>query len=243
MLDNSYVYLARNAQFPSNPTGSSTSKVTTLLDPLHPATKLKPHQIPSWQADGIKIKLVPMALLQKPESMCSGEDPFSRMFVPWAERIQHAKKAGMRATRVDLLGADNQSIDDSDLFPKSLLGNKRLPLHRSMPRGALKDLALKKLSLRIPMSYLTATSKDRMGAKRHMRRRITTRIKTALNLIVTRGAYVDQNEIQDETGQLEGKPLSHLKFDSEEASLMGEKWIMQGTGLPIFLISLPTTEI
>jgi len=207
-----------------------------LLDPSHPATKLKPQQIPSWQAEGIKVRLVPMALLQKPEPMCSGEDPFSRNFVPWAERIQHAKKAGIRAVStvgvdsLSLVGAHNQMIDDSDLFPKSELGNKRLPGHRSVPQGVLKDLALKKLALRVPMSYLTATSKERMGSKRYMRRRITTRIKTALNLIVTRGAYVDQNEIQHGTAgsEIKHNPSPPLKFDNEEASLMGEKWIMQG---------------
>ena len=176
-----------------------------------------------------------MALLQKPLSQCSGEDPFSRNFIPWAERIQHAKKAGMKVT-VDLVGPDNQRIEDNDLFPKSQLGNKRLPGNRSVPQGTLKDLALKKLALRIPMSYLTATSKERMGHKTHMRRRITTRIKTALNLIVTRGAYVDQNGIQNASCQLkEGEseiklsPLPCLKFDNEEASCMGQKWIMQGT--------------
>ena len=237
VLDNSYYYLARNAS-PSNSDGSSTAKAT-LLDPSHPAAKLKPLQLPSWQADGIKIRLVPMALLQKPASQCSGEDPFVRKFVSWAERIQHAKKVGMKvASTGDLVGAHNQRIEDCDLFPKSELGNKRLPGYRSVPRGALKDLALKKLALRIPMSYLTATSKERMGAKRYMRQRITTRIKTALNLIVARGAYVDQSEIQNAADQLKkedeletkhNKPLPCLKFDNEEASLMGEKWIMQGT--------------
>lgn len=178
-----------------------------------------------------------MALLQKPLSQCSGEDPFARNFVPWAERIQHAKKVGMKVVSTDLVGAQNQKIEDSDLFPKSELGNKRLPGHRSVPQGALKDLALKKLARRVPMSYLTATSKERMGAKTHMRRRITTRIKTALNLIVTRGAYADPSEIQNKASQpkedeseIKQDPLvlPTLKFDNEEASLMGEKWIMQG---------------
>ena len=251
MLDNSYVFLAKNAQSPSNLTGSSTSKGPTLLDPSHPATKLKPQQIPSWQVDGIKIRLVPMALLQKPESMCSGEDLFSRTFMSWAERIQHAKKEGMTVVGHDLFGAHNQRIDDSDLFPKSELGNKQLPAHRSVPKGVLKDLALKKLSLRIPMSYLTATSKERMGSKRYMRQRITTRIKTALSLIVTRGAYVDRTETQNGTSQRreddgsEHKPLPPLKFNNEEASLMGGKWIMQGNSLaiPCFLLALKCSHI
>ena len=176
-----------------------------------------------------------MALLQTPGSMCSGEDPFSRTFVSWAERIQHAKEAGMRVVSADLFGAHNQRVDDCNLFPKSKLGNRRLPGHRSIPQGALMDLAVKKLALRIPMSYITATSKERMGPKRYMRRRITTRIKTALNLIVTRGAYVAQSEIQNGAGQLKEdepeikyNPLPRLNFDNEEASLMGEKWIMQG---------------
>ena len=234
MFDNSYVKLAKNASS-GNPNNGSNS--TSLLDPSHPATKLKPQQLPLWQADGLKIKLVPMALLQKPLSQCSGEDPFARNFVSWAERIQHAKKAGLKVVSSELVGPQNQRIEDWDLFPKSELGNKRLPGHRSVVQGSLKDLALKKLARRIPMSYLTSTSKERMGSKAHMRRRITTRIKTALNLIVTRGAYVDQRGTQNEAGQLKKDeseikhdPLPHLKFDNEEA---GEKWIMQGTSLPL----------
>ena len=244
MFDNSY--LARNAS-PSKPNESSTSKAaSTLLDPSHPATKLKPGQLPLWQADGIKIRLVPMAILQKPVTRCSGEDLFARNFVPWAERIQHAKKAGMKVgSTVDLVGAHNERIEDYDLFPKSELGNKRLPGHRSVPRDALKDLALKKLALRVPMSYLTATSKERMGQKKYMRERITTRIKTALNLIVTRGAYVDQSEIQngqlkENESEIKHNPLPHLKFDNEEASFMGERWIMQGTPVYRYNGFLPT---
>ena len=213
MFDNSYLKLARN-ESPRNPNGSSTSNSAALLDPSHPATKLKPQALPLWQANGIKVKLVPMALLQKPLSQCSGKDPFARNFVPWAERIRHAKKAGMKDVSTDLVGA----------------GEK------------------KKLARRIPMSYLTATSKERMGNKTHMRRRITTRIKTALNLIVTRGAYEDQSNIQ----------IPRLKFDNEEASIMGERWIMQGmvyrcndstnlkchsTHLGWSYIFYPTTEI
>jgi hypothetical protein len=234
VLDNSYVRLARNAS-PGNSNGSSST--TQLLDPSHPATKFKPQQLPTWQVDCIKIRLVPMALLQKPTSQCSGEDPFSRNFVPWAERVRYARRAGIKVgTNGELVGEHNQRIGDCDLFPESELGNKKLPRHRSVPQGPLKDLAMKKLAFRIPMSYLTATSKERMGQKRHMRRRVTTRIKTALNLIVTRGAYVDQNETQNGAGQpkedeseIEHIPSPRLKFDNEEASLMGEKWIVQGT--------------
>ena len=236
MFDNSYVKLAKNAS-PSKFNGSSTSNAAaTLLDPSHPATKIKPQHLPSWQADGIRVKLVPMALLQKPLSQCSGVDPFIRNFVPWDERVQHAKDAGMKVVSSDLVGAQNQRIEDCDLFPESELGNKRLPGHRSVPHGEIKDLKLKKLARRIPMSYLTATSKERMGHKTHMRRRIATRVKTALNLIVTRGAYVDQSENVQKKGasQLKEDEITHdtslhLSFDNEEAKHMGKNWIMQGT--------------
>ena len=178
-----------------------------------------------------------MALLQKPESQCSGEDPFTRNFVPWAERVRYARRAGIKVgSKGELIGEHNQRIEDCDLFPKTELGNKRLPGHRSVPQGPLNDLAMKKLAFRIPMSYLTATSKERMGQKTHMRHRVTTRIKTALNLIVTRGAYMDRNEIQNGAGQpkedeseIKRIQSPRLSFDKEEASLMGQKWIMQGT--------------
>jgi hypothetical protein len=186
-----------------------------------------------------------MALLQKPGSQCSGEDPFARNFVPWAERVRYARRAGIKVgPKGELVGEHDQRIEDCDLFPKSELGNKRLAGHRSVPQGPLKDLAMKKLAFRIPMSYLTATSKERMGPKTHMRRRVTTRVKTALNLIVTRGAYVDQNEIQNGAGQPKEEfkhiPSPRLKFDNEEASLMGEKWIMQGTVYRYNMISTLT---
>lgn len=183
MFNNSYLNLAKK-ESPSNHNGSSASNSAALLDPSHPATKLRPIELPCWQVNGIKIKLVPMALLQKPQTQCSGNDPFARDFVPWAEKVLHAKDAGMQTESTDLAGAKKK----------------------------------KKLARRIPMSYLTATSRERMGNKTHMRRRITTRIKTALNLIVARGAYMDQSNIQP----------PRLKFDNEEASVMGEKWIMQG---------------
>lgn len=117
---------------------------------------------------------------------------------------------------------------------REMVQRARLPECRARPRGPLLSVvAVKRALQRVPMSFFTATSKARMGAKRCTRRIITLRVKAALNLIVTRGAYYGEEskknagyarEVRDESD----RALPTMKFDQDEAVSMGRTWILQG---------------
>ncbi|KAG6874013.1 hypothetical protein C0995_007970 [Termitomyces sp. Mi166 len=80
----------------------------------------------------------------------------------------------------------------------------------------------------IPMSFVNATSKKRTSNKRHVRGKIASRLKVAINLIVTRGADVVT---------VDGKPK--LVMNEEEAEKMSDKWVSPGWTYIFF----PTLEI
>ncbi|KAG6909317.1 hypothetical protein DXG01_001116 [Tephrocybe rancida] len=80
----------------------------------------------------------------------------------------------------------------------------------------------------IPMSVINATSKKRTSNKRHIRAKIASRLKIAINLIVTRGANV---------AEVNGKPK--LVMNDQEAVEMSDKWISRGWTYIFF----PTLEI
>ncbi|KAG6832196.1 hypothetical protein H0H87_002306 [Tephrocybe sp. NHM501043] len=69
----------------------------------------------------------------------------------------------------------------------------------------------------IPMSIMNATSKKRTSNKRHIRGKIGSKLKIAINLIVTRGADVVE---------INGKP--RLVMNDNEAIEMSDKWISPG---------------
>ncbi|KAG6896753.1 hypothetical protein C0992_006328 [Termitomyces sp. T32_za158] len=80
----------------------------------------------------------------------------------------------------------------------------------------------------IPMSFINATSKKRTSNKKHIRVKIVSRLKIAINLIVSRGANV---------AQVDGK--TKLVMDEEEAAKMSDKWLSPGWTYIFF----PTLEI
>ncbi|KAG6819903.1 hypothetical protein H0H93_007540 [Arthromyces matolae] len=69
----------------------------------------------------------------------------------------------------------------------------------------------------IPMSFINATSKKRTSSKKHIRVKIATRLKCAINLIVTRGCSV-----QEVDGKLQ------LVMNDKEAEEMSGKWASLG---------------
>jgi len=73
---------------------------------------------------------------------------------------------------------------------------------------------------RVAMSILTTTTKKQTSKKKHIRVKIVRKIKTALSLVVIRGA--DAKEVK---GRLA------LVLDEEEAKKMGDKWILAGEKL------------
>jgi hypothetical protein len=70
---------------------------------------------------------------------------------------------------------------------------------------------------RVPMSFLGVNKKRTIG-KRHIRATIMKKIKTAINLIVVRGA---------DTTELKGRPA--LVFNQHADKLDQTQWILQGT--------------
>ncbi|CAA7269653.1 unnamed protein product [Cyclocybe aegerita] len=130
-----------------------------------------------------------------------------------------------------------KSLEDEQVYPEHDHNTLDIPDSKTTPKGPLLDIARKRAMRRVPMSYLTATNKARMGAKRYTRCQITRGMKVALNLIVTRGPYFgdpalkNDGQAKEDLGSLSVKikPKRLLvRSDEEEARSMGRKRIMQG---------------
>ncbi|CAA7266251.1 unnamed protein product [Cyclocybe aegerita] len=221
-----------------------------VLDPTHPGLKSLKY-LPHTRDNAIGVKIFPISLLNKPQ-LANGH-PFGRKFLTWIERVQKAKEAGVKVVYVggkpalawksgELVGEDEQ------VYPEHDHNTLDIPDCKATPKGRLLDIARKRAMRRVPMSYLTATSKARMGAKRYTRCQITRRMKVASNLIVTRGAYFGEPALKNEGPAKEDvktlgvgiKPKRVvMRFDQEEAKSMGRKWIMQGWSYVWF----PTMEV
>jgi hypothetical protein len=202
-----------------------------LLDPTHPSAKLKLSAFPVFRGNEIGGRIYPVARLYKP----NGSSVDSRPFLTWTQRVRKAREAGFSATVVGrtpkLLKQDEPggkprpyADDEGQVYPTDDHDTFLVTGRRSIKSGPLLELALKKAAFRIPMSYKNATSKKRMGSFAYMRRDITRRIKVALSLIMTRGAYVDVDQTSSS-----GKVKPRLKFDDED---IGRKWSMQGAWNP-----------
>jgi hypothetical protein len=178
-----------------------------------------------------------MALLEKPAISIY---PFRRSFLRWEERVKRAKDSGVLAIGTGrqpmLLWKDSgKPVGAEQVYPEheqETLRRVRLPESRAIPPTALLKVAMEKAKRRVPMSFFTTTSKAKMGALRCTRRAITLRIKAALNLIVTKGAYYGSKDNKDggyieSTGDI--KDSSIMKFDDEETRSMGRKWVLQGS--------------
>ena len=108
--------------------------------------------------------------------------------------------------------------DEGQVYPKDDKDTFFVTGRRSVKSGPLTELALKKAAFGTPMSYKNATSEKRMGSFAYIRRDITRRVKVALGLIMTRGAYVDT----DQTSSSKVR----IQFNDED---VGRKWSMQGS--------------
>lgn len=75
----------------------------------------------------------------------------------------------------------------------------------------------------IPMSFINASSKKRTSNRKVIRGKISSRLKVAINLIVSRGADVTT---------VNGKPK--LVMDEVEAEKMSDKWVSPGELFPFF---------
>ena len=177
-----------------------------------------------------------MALLRNPPAVIY---PFSRPFLKWNDRVKRTQEAGIMSVYVNgeaklFWKSSGRPVEPEQLYledEQEMVRRVRLPECRVTPKGPLLQVAAEKAKRRVPMSFFTITSKARMGAKRCTRRTITLRVKAALNLIVTRGAYYG-DESKKNTGyveEIDAPPGSQvMKFDEHEAESMGKKWILQG---------------
>ena len=199
-----------------------------LLDPTHPSAKLKLSAFPVFRKNEIGGSIYPVARLYKP----NGSSVDRRPFLTWTQRVQKAREDGFSATSVGrtpkLLKQDEPGgkprpygNDEGQVYPKDDSDTFLVTGRRSVKSGPLTELALKRAAFRIPMSYKNATSKKRMGSFAYMRRDITRRVKVALSLIMTRGAYVDGDQVSS------GKV--RIQFNDED---VGRKWSMQGACNP-----------
>lgn len=77
----------------------------------------------------------------------------------------------------------------------------------------------------LKMAWLNASGKKRTSASKVIRGRIASKIKTALTLIIARGANV---EMIDNSNKSSLKPSPKLVLNSDEAVRMGRDWILKG---------------
>ena len=177
--------------------------------------------------------MIPVSLLEKPRGLLY---PFQRHFLTWAERVQRAKEAGVTAVEkvkdqpMLLWTESGKPVGEMQIYPQASVNGLPLPDCLTKPTGPLLKLAWKKAQRRIPMSSFTVTSKARMGSLRCTRRIITLRMKAALNMIVTRGAYFGDRAtrnygIVEEAPGVRDTPSRSMMFDEED---VGRKWVMQG---------------
>ncbi|KAF5350625.1 hypothetical protein D9756_008691 [Leucocoprinus leucothites] len=165
------------------------------LDPSHPAMKMRQKQFPSTINPYFRLRAIPTALLMKSEMIV----PLPRPQIDlWTERIARAA-----ASRKE------QPIEQTDKSSPSNVASRLLdfvapPLLMSHPKGS------------IPMTIFFTTSKARTHKHCTKRRRLRTKIRGVINLIVTRGAAV-----RDAASDLKG-----IIFNDDEVRQRGDKWIL-----------------
>lgn len=188
-----------------------------LVDPNHPAVFLRKAFFPSIRRDDVGIKMIPTGLLLQEARQFPAIPILS-----WRERVEMVKEGGitaqhLRNNKVDLRGTTFKPGEQ--LYPKYDYNNVLLPTQKITPCSSVLDLMLKKTWRRVPMSFHISTSKARMGSFRHQRKHIEKRLRAAINLIVSKGAYFDR-----EAGK--------IGINMEDS---GRKWAMQGVYFLLFL--------
>ena len=198
-----------------------------MLDPSHPSVRMRISQFPktSTNKDVLGIQIFPMARL------VYGPNPYPTVpIVTWSERVLKAREAGFSGVRTkggvllckgkDEMGRPIPYPGTDQVYPEDDVHTYGIPTRNATPKGRLLELAMRKLSRRIPMSFSNATSKKRMGSFAYMRAKIAKRLRGAMQLIATRGAYAVQH-IDPSTGE----QRSEICLDDTKA---GKKWTMQG---------------
>ncbi|GLB39717.1 hypothetical protein LshimejAT787_0702270 [Lyophyllum shimeji] len=172
--------------------------LSNVLDPTHPAASTPKNRFPVFETDALTIRAFPLALLTPPDRAWT--PPLSRPIDTWKERVERFLSANVAARAPD---------------EEEGLSFEPMKLHCSK-----KD--------RVPMSFVNVTSKKRTSNKRHIRHKIASRLKIAINLIVSRGADA-----------VEDRGKRRLVMNEREAETMTDKWVSPGWTY----IFVPTLEI
>ncbi|KAF9045440.1 hypothetical protein BJ165DRAFT_161598 [Panaeolus papilionaceus] len=258
------------------------------VEPEHPATRLPPMTFPRVRGNGLEIRLIPQAFLKRPQILFPFQRDYItwEQRVAWvkeqgytttwvarpetkasmarnSELKNDAKTPSSRLPAlVDKDGkviGTGKNIPPVQLYPPLDWNTHVFPDRRTVPQGGVRKLVLKRLEHRVPMSLMTAVSKERMGSKRYMRQRLVKKIKLCLSLIISKGAYSEEVVVEDkaaaavvnkpEKGKTKGNPaqasnvieveeqsvaVKPILFDEQEAEEMGRRWIMQGWTYLIF---------
>ncbi|THV06676.1 hypothetical protein K435DRAFT_960283 [Dendrothele bispora CBS 962.96] len=166
-----------------------------LLDPDHPAAKLNRHQLPSFRHENLRVFAIPHGLLELPEF--PRQPPFDFPFELWKDRIART----LRDPKLRFREARSPS--------EIQLASVRLPKYQRAGR--------------IPMPMVMILTKKATSKFKFVRLKIMHRLKSALGLIVVRGATVKDGKVV---------------VDDERAVEMVDKWILRGWTYTFFVPNL-----
>lgn len=189
-----------------------------VLDPGHPAVSIRGN-FPKTSDVAFGGRIYPIALL------ITGNSAFGPgSFMKWQERVEKARQDGFSGARVagrivlcrgvDQNGEPLPYKGTEQVYPQDDHNTLEIPKRNATPRQPFLKLALKRAARRVPMSFSVATSKKRMGTLAFMRVKIVKRIRGVLDLILSRGAYVN-----------EGQEPATIALNEDDA---GRKWSLQG---------------
>jgi hypothetical protein len=170
-----------------------------LLDPSHPTAKTSLKQFPSAKNQYFRLRAFPNALLSKPETAGPPTRPNIDL---WAERVARATVSRKNLTLEQI---DTKSYSASELSHQ-LLEFVTPPVLTSHPEGS------------IPMSLYFSIGKARTHKHAVIRRRLRTKFKAAINLVVTRGAGVEETSTD----------AQELTLNADGVRQRGDKWILPG---------------
>ncbi|KAF9453316.1 hypothetical protein P691DRAFT_719754 [Macrolepiota fuliginosa MF-IS2] len=194
-----YTHVHFYCQHPGSPTDLYQRKIgPNVLDPSHPATKTSYKNFPSASTDYFRLRAFPNALLiPNPDS--TGSPAWPRID-SWVDRTNRAAEFQKRLNIKQTTGVQHGQSDTSTGFSKWVAPPVLIP----HPDAS------------VPMSLYFSIGKARTHKHAVKRRRLRTKLKDAINLVVTRGAQA--REAQSGTRE--------LVFDEDEVRERGNQWIL-----------------
>jgi len=165
---------------------------------------MHPRTFPITRDAYFAFRAVPTAALIKPEIVVP---PSKSKIDLWEDRVVRASARRTKPTSKEPLANCSASS-----VPPHLLEFVTPPVLTAYPRGS------------IPTTLFFVTSKARTHKHCVIRRKLRTKTKEAMNLIVTRGAKAKDPGSND----------TELVFDDDEVQQRGNKWLLPGISLVPF---------